>query len=58
MPLNMHDARQKIQVSLLRSSSDLYIKIMDDGCGFDPMILEYCSRSYGRIWIVEYSESV
>ena len=38
-----HSEAENINVSLLRSSSDIYIKVEDDGKGFDVSILENSS---------------
>jgi len=35
-----HANAHVIKVSLLRSSSDIYIKVEDDGCGFDASLLK------------------
>jgi PAS domain S-box-containing protein len=34
-----HSKAEHVKVSLLRSSSDIYIQVEDDGCGFDMSIL-------------------
>lgn len=39
-----HAKASNIKVSLLRSSSDIYIKVEDDGSGFDPAILNNDSK--------------